>query len=262
AQHDVCRQAAGTAPREFLSLEHRPEEIHAWGQTLRTRFHGHPVAVCLELTQGPLVSALRHDDCLVLCPVTPLTGAKDRAACPPSRAKDAPTDAARQVEILLKHRDKLTPLRPQSPTRCALAQLVEHRRRLVGDTVRLTNRLPSALKNSFPQGLQWFPDKDTAICGDVLSRWPTLKAAPRARRTTLDGCFPAHPVRAADGMTTLIEASKSARALSTDDGVMAPNVLLVPARVAPLRVTLPAIADCDTAIAQRAQDHPDCPVFD
>ena len=98
AQHDVCLQAAGTAHREFLSLEQSPEAIHAWGQTLRTRFHGQPVAVCLALTKGPIVSALRHDDCLVLFPVHPLTVAQYRAALTPSRATEDPTDAALQVE--------------------------------------------------------------------------------------------------------------------------------------------------------------------
>jgi hypothetical protein len=52
AKHDVCLQAAGTAPREFLSLEQSPEALHAWVQTLRTRFNGQPVAVCLELNKG------------------------------------------------------------------------------------------------------------------------------------------------------------------------------------------------------------------
>ena len=131
AKHDVCLQAAGTAPREFLSLEHSPEAIHAWVQTLRTRFNGQPVAVCLELTKGPIVPALRNYDFLVLFPVNPLTVAKYREAFTPSRAKDDPTDAELQVDILLKHRDKLTPLSPQSPAMRALAQLVEHRRRLV-----------------------------------------------------------------------------------------------------------------------------------
>ena len=59
AKHDVCLQATGTARREFLSFEHRPEAIDAWVQTLRTRFHGHPVAVCLERKKGPIVSAWR-----------------------------------------------------------------------------------------------------------------------------------------------------------------------------------------------------------
>ena len=262
AKHDVCLQAAGTAQREFLRLEHSPEEISAWVQTLRTRFNGQPVAVCLELTKGPIVSALRNYDFLVLFPVNPLTVAKYREAFTPSRAKDDPTDAELQVELLLKHRDKLTPLSPQSPTMRALAQLVEHRRRLVGDKVRLTNRLTSALKNYFPHVLQWFQEKDTAIFCDFLSRWPTLKAAQLARRTTLEGFFRAHHVRSADVIITRIEAIKSARALTTDEGVIAPNVLLVHALVAQLRVTLQAIADFDKVIAHRAQDHPDFPLFD
>ena len=162
AKHDVCLQAAGTAQREFLSLDHSPEAINTWVQTLRTRFNGQPVAVCLELKKGPIVSALRTYDCLVLFPVNPLTVAKYREAFTPSRAKDDPTDAELQVEILLKHRDKLTPLRPQSPAMRALAQLVEHRRRLVGDKVCLTNRLTSALKNYFPQVLQWFSEKGSS----------------------------------------------------------------------------------------------------
>src|SRR5712691_2240812 len=58
AKHDVCLQAAGSARREFLVLEHRPEAIEAWVRTLRTRFNGQLVAVCLELNKGPIVSAL------------------------------------------------------------------------------------------------------------------------------------------------------------------------------------------------------------
>jgi len=262
AKHDICLQASGSAHREFLRLDHRPEAIDAWVQSLRTRFNGQPIAVCLELNKGPIVSALRQYEFLVLFPVNPLTVAKYREAFTPSRAKDDPTDAEPQVELLLKHRDKLTPLSPQSPTMRALAQLVEHRRRLVGDKVRLTNRLTSALKNYFPHVLQWFQEKDTAIFCDFLSRWPTLKAAQLARRTTLEDFFRAHHVRSADVITTRIEAIKNARALTTDDGVITPNVLLVQALVAQLRVTVQAIADFDSAIAQRAQDHPDFPLFD
>src|SRR5712691_11222660 len=223
AKHDVCIQAAGSARREFLVLEHRPEAIEAWVRTLRTRFNGQLVAVCLELNKGPIVSALRQYDFLVLFPVNPLTLARYREAFTPSGAKDDPTDAALQVELLLKHRDKLTPLAPQSPAMRALEQLVEHRRRLVGDKVRLTNRLTSALKNYFPHVLQWFQEKDTAIFCDFLSRWPTLKAAQLARRTTLEGFFRAHHVRSADVITTRIEAIKSAVALTTDEGVIIPQ---------------------------------------
>jgi hypothetical protein len=60
AKHDICLQATGTERREFMTLAHRPEAIDAWVCTRRTRFNGQPVAVCLALNKGPIVSARRH----------------------------------------------------------------------------------------------------------------------------------------------------------------------------------------------------------
>jgi transposase len=142
----------------------------------------------------------------------------------------------------------------------ALAPLVEHRRRLVGDKVRLTNRLTSALKNYFPHVLQWFDDKDPTIFCDFLAQWPPLKAVQLARRTTLEGCFRTHQVRYADVIDRRIRAIKSAIPLTTEEGIIAPTALLVQALVTQLRVTLHAIETFDNAIAQRAQSHPDFPL--
>jgi transposase len=261
AKHALCLQAAGTAKRERFQLEHTPEAIDAWVTTLRTRVNGQPVAVCLELDKGPLVSALRKYDFLVLFPINPLTLARYREAFTPSRAKDDPTDAELQLELLLTHRDKLQPLQPQSPTMRALAQLVEHRRRVVGDKVRITNRLTSTLKNYFPQVLQWFQEKDTRIFCDFLSRWPTLKAAQLARRSTLETFFRDHHVRTADVLATRLHAIKTATPLTTDEGVIAPNTRLVQTLASQLRVTLDAIEAFDQAMAPRAQHHPDFPLF-
>jgi transposase len=199
--------------------------------------------VCLELNKGPLVYALRKYKFLVLFPVDPVTLAKYREAFAPSRAKDDPTDAELQLELLLKHRDKLQPLIPRSARMRALEHLVEHRRRLVGDKVRLTNRLTATLNNYFPHALQWFDDKDTTLFCDFLTQWPTLKAAQLAHCTTLEHFFRAHHVRYATVIDTRIQA------------------LLVQALVAQLRVILQAIADFDHAITPRAQSHPDFPLF-
>ena len=261
AQHDVCLQAAGSTKRECCILEHTPEAIDAWVTTLRMRFNGQPIAVCLELNKGPLVSALRKYDFLVLFPLNPLTLARYREAFTPSRAKDDPTDAELQLELLLTHRDKLQPLQPQSPTMRALDQLVAHRRRVVNDKVRLTNRLTSTLKNYFPQVLQWFQDKDTHIFCDFLSRWPTLKAAQLARRSTLETFFRDHHVRSTDVIAQRLHAIKATTPLTTDEGVIAPHALLVQTLVNQLRVTLEAIETFDNAIAQRAHSHPDFPLF-
>ena len=127
--------------------------------TLRTRCNGHRMAVCLALHNGPLVSALRTSALLVLLPLHPLPLARYRQACPPSRATDAPTAAARQRERLLTHREKLQPLQPQSPPMRARAQLVAHRRRGVNDTVRITHRLTRTRQHACPQVLHWYQEK-------------------------------------------------------------------------------------------------------
>jgi transposase len=261
AQHDGCLQAAGSTQRACLQLEHTPEAIDAWVTTLRTRFHGHPVAVCRELHKGPLVFAWRTYDFLILFPLNPLTLARDRDAFTPRRAKDDPTDAARQLALLLTHRDTLQPLPPHSPAMRALEQLGEQRRRVVGDQVRRTHRRTSTLKNSFPQVRHWFPDKETPLLCAFLRRWPTLTAAPLARRSTLATCFRDHQVRSADVVAQRLHAITAATPLPTAEGVIAPHALLVQALVNQLRVPWAALATCDNAIAQRAQSHPDFPLF-
>ena len=139
-----------------------------------------------------MVSALRTDDSLVLFPLQPLTLARYRAAFPPSRATDDPTDAALQLALRRTQRDTLQPLNPQRPTRRALAPLVAPRRRVVGDPVRITHRLTRTRKHSFPHVLPWLQEKAPAIFGDVRRRWPTLKAGQRARRSPLATFFRAH----------------------------------------------------------------------
>ena len=76
APQAVCLQTAGSAKRADCPREHTPEAIDAWGTTLRTRFHSHPVAICLALHPGPLGSALRTYALLVLCPLHPRTLAR------------------------------------------------------------------------------------------------------------------------------------------------------------------------------------------
>jgi transposase len=261
AKHDICLQVAGTEHREFAVLEHRPECIDSWARTLRQRFNGQPIALALELDKGPIVSALRQHDCFVLFPVNPSTLAKYRETWTVSGAKDDPTDAELALELLTKHPERFKPLNPQSPEMRALEQLVEQRRCLVDDQTRITNRLTSALKNYFPQPLQWFNDKDTTLFCDFLARWPTLKALKLARRSTLERFFCQHHVRYPNVIEQRIQAIKSATPLTTDEGVIAPCSLLIQALVAQLRATLAAIETFNQAIDTRARAHPDFAIF-
>lgn len=67
-KHDVCLQCAGQQRREFGVLEHSVEAIDTGALGLRKRFAGRRIAIALELEQGPIVSALRQFDFIVLFP--------------------------------------------------------------------------------------------------------------------------------------------------------------------------------------------------
>ena len=94
------------------------------------------------------------------------------------------------VDLVQRHPEQCHPWTPERPEVRAQAALVEMRRRLVADKVRITNRLTAALKNYYPQVLEWFADRDTLLFCNFVERWPTLRAAQRARQSTLRHCCP------------------------------------------------------------------------
>lgn len=260
SKHDYCLQAAGATMRESGVLAHRPEAIAEWVTALQRRFPGR-IAVCLEIAKGPLVHALQRYPALVLFPVNPATLAKYREAFTPSGAKDDPSDAELALDLLLRHGDKVRPLCLESDPLRILAGLVEERRRLVDDRTRITNRLTGALKDYYPQALEWFADKDTALFCDFLSRWPTLPHVKRARRTVLVAFFREHHVRRTDLIETRIAAIRAAGSLTDDPAVIRPRQLLVQALVAQLRVSLQGIGQFDREIAAIAPTLPDYALF-
>jgi transposase len=261
-KHDICLLAIGSEKREFRVLVHQPKVIDEWAHSLRKRFAGKPIAVCLELAKGPIVYALQKYDCFVLFPINPATLAKYRQAFTPSHAKDDPSDAALALDFLLHHRDKLKRLKPQSEKLRKLMRLVEQRRRLVGDKTRFSNRLIDALKQYYPQALECFGDRDTAVFCDFLERWPTLKQAQQAHKTTLTAFFKAHRVPAATVIEKRIRILKEAMALTIDPAVIEPNQLLVSVLVDQLRVSIKAVARFDKEIQVLTHELPDAALFD
>jgi transposase len=156
--------------REQFIINHTPEALDEWVAKLRTRFAGQKIAVGLEQSRGPLIFALLKYDFLVLYPVNPTTLAKYREAFSPSRAKDDPRDVEYLVELLIYHRERLKPWLPDDEKTRTLQLLVEHRRRLVNDRTRISNRMTALLKSYFPQVLGWVDDVRTTLVCDFLMR--------------------------------------------------------------------------------------------
>jgi len=259
-KHDICLQAADSEQREFDCIPHQVEHIEEWALSIQQRFGG-SIAVALELSKGPIVYALQKYGFFVIFPINPATLAKYREAFTPSRAKDDPTDAELALDLLLRHPDRFKPLAPQSVEMRTLGALVEQRRLLVNDKIRITNRLRNALKQYYPQVLEWFVHIDTLLFCDFITRWPTLLQVKRARKNALEKFFHAHNMRRAHLLETRLQAIKLAAPLTLDEAVITPHKLLALVLTEQLRVTLQAIRRYDDAIAELAPQHPDYALF-
>ena len=260
SKHDVCIQAADSEQCEFGLVPHQVDQIEQWAHSLFQRYGG-PIAVALELSKGPIVYALQKYDFLVLFPINPLTLAKYREAFQPSRAKDDPTDAELALDLLRRHPERFEPLKPQSVEMRTLAFLVEQRRRLVNDKIRITNRLRHALKQYYPQTLEWFGQLDTPLFCNFITRWPTLIQAKRARPNTLVKFFHEHNMRFSQVIESRLKAIKAANPLTLDGAVITAHRLQAQILADQLRLMLLGLRRYDDEIAELAPQHPDYQLF-
>ena len=261
AKHDICLVEAVTGTQELCVVSHTPEALNVWARALRARFGGAQVAVCLEQSRGSLIYALLKYDFLVLYPINPQTLAKFREAFTPSRAKSDPTDAEFLVELLVHHRGRLKAWTPDDEKTRTLQLLVEHRRRLVGDQTRISNRLTALLKGYFPHVLQWFPDIRTTMVCDFLMRWSSLDHLKGVRRTTLEKFFREHHSQRTETVEKRLVAIKEAVPLTTDKAVINASVVMVKALAAQMQTTLATIKEFDSQIAELCQAHDDFDLF-
>ncbi|MBA6250800.1 IS110 family transposase [Colwellia sp. MB3u-55] len=261
-KHDICEHPNDTEKYHYSIIKSKPEALHEWAMSLKQRYPNQIIAVVCELKKGPLIYALSKYDHLVLFTINPSTVAKYRKAFTPSGAKDDPSDALLQVEILTLHMGKLNVIEPESAAMRALSQLVEYRRNLVQDSVDLSNKITAALKNYYPQALEWFKEKDTLIFCDFILKWPSLVHAQRAKKQTLLNFFNSHNSHYAQVNDARIMSIKNAMPLTEDTGVIEPNQLLVEVLIAQFKVLLKGIESLDKVIKKAYKAQNDKVIFD
>jgi transposase len=260
AKHDIYIESADGEVQEFDCISSRPESVAAWANELHQRFGG-PIAVAVELQKGPIVSALAKYDFLVLFPINPLTLARYREAFTPSRAKDDPTDAQLAVDLITRHPERVTPLKPQSVEMRKLMTLIEHRYTVLCDQGRVANRLGHALKAYYPQAFEWFREKNTVLFCDFLTEWPTLQQLKRARVSRVRRFFQSHNMRREAVIERRLEAIKTSLPLTEDEAVIEPYRLQVEVLIDQMRTTIEHLKRFDAAIAELTQQLPDYELF-
>jgi len=260
-KHAWALQAEGSRQIEEGKLVHTPEAIQEWAAGLQQRFPTGRVAVALESSRGPLVFALSQYEHLVLYPIHPTSAADYRKIFQPSGAKSDGVDATMHLDMLLRHRDKLRPLNPDTPETRALQLLSEDRRQLVDERTRLSNRLGADLKSYFPQLLDWFEDPYAPVGLDLLERWPTLEELQRAKPVTLRKFLREHGCRDEAKNDERLEAIRTGVTMTTDFAVITAGRAAAAAAVRLLRELAHSIREYDRQIEGLTQAHADYAIF-
>ena len=261
-KHAWCLQAAGATQRENGEVEHTPETVEAWVGQLCRRFGNRPIAVAVEQVKGALVFMLSKYELLHLFPVAPAMSASMRDALYPSGAKDDPRDAELLLDLLMKHRDKLRRLAPDSEATRRVQNLVEERRNLVDEKTAQTNRLTNHLKIYFPQMLGWFDRLDTELVCALLERWPTLEELQKVPPARLRTFFRKHRCRDQELIERRMVGIQQAIPATRDRAVIEAKSAVVKVSAQLIRSLARGIADLERKIEEAAAAHPDFFIFE
>ena len=99
---------------ESGDLNQTPEGVDAWATELGRRFGGRPIAIALDQSRGALLFMLTKYAHFVLYPIQPNTLVNYRRGFRPSGAKSDPSDATMLLDLLVRHREKLRRLNPDT----------------------------------------------------------------------------------------------------------------------------------------------------
>lgn len=271
-KHDVALQVPGSDDAEHFRLEHTPEAIGRWLRELEERFllhspagspaDGGKIGIAIETSRGPLVHALLEAPFVVIYPINPRALRRFREALYPSGAKDDEPDALLLLEILTKHRPFLEPWVPDDAEVRAMARLVVYRRSAVDMRTKLTQQLSAALKEYYPQALEWAGnDLTSPMACHFLQRWPTLEAAKRARPNTMRTFYTQHGSRSRRRIEERIGQMGEAKALTTDRAIIESSSLMVKLLAAQILSISEGIRELEEEIARRFQEHSDAFIF-
>ena len=261
-KHDLWLRPADGSKSEHLTLAQTPEDLHQCVAKMRQRFQGRPVAICLESSRGPVISAFLAYDFIVLFPINPKALKSYRAAFSVSGAKDDRSDAKLLEEYVRLHRDKLQALEPDTVLTRTLAGLVETRRQLVDERTRLVEQSHSVLKTYYPLAEQILGQQmNKPMAAEWLMRWPDLESLQKTRADVLRAFFFKHNSRSKKAIEERLQAIAKARALTTDPAIIAPARLRVIALASMLRPLHKMIAQLDQEIEAAMNAHPDAAIF-
>lgn len=155
------------------------------------------VVISIEVTHGPVVeSLLERGFCVYSVNPKQLDRFRDRFS--PSGAKDDRRDAQVLAEALRTDRRHLRRIRPQDPDITVLRELLRTREELVGERVRLVNRMRQLLWSYYPQFNEIISNSVRPWLVELWELIPTPTAARKIKRASVEKLLKHHGIRRID----------------------------------------------------------------
>ena len=246
---------------EQAKLDSSPEAVDEWAMALSHRFAGRPIAVALEQQRGAVVAILSKYAHLVLFPIPPSMLANYRASWAPSGAKSDPNDAALLLDILVKHRDRLKALCPDTVETRTLQLLTEDRRKRVDQITAWSNELTSTIKQVFPQLIKLFDDMKAPVVCDLLEKWPTLEKLQKASKATVEKFLVEHNCRDRARNEQRLEIISKSIPATKDQALLEATGMSIKYLTGMIRAARSSIVCYDKRINEIAQAHADYKIF-
>ncbi len=260
--HAIALRDTASGNLEESTLHNDPAAIAQWVNELKDRYQGRDIAICVQLSRGALVSQLAAFDFIHLYPLNPMMSAFFRKAFTPSGAKDDPSDARRHLSILEHHIDQLKRWQPSSPIDQRLLLFCENRRKLVTLQVDLRNKITSALKDYFPQALDYVGDDVAAPMGCAfLLKWGDLTSLKRAKPETIRKFYYTHGSRSKARIEKRLKSIKQAQPVSEDPALVEPSRFYVQALAKQLQALCASIKAAESTLEETFQEHPDASLW-
>ena len=261
-QHEVwVRPVEGGKPQRVV-LEQSAEAVHEWVAQLRARFPEGRVALGIETSRGPVISALLAYDFIVIFPINPKALKDYRSCFAVSGAKNDRVDAPLIEEYVRLHGEKIKPLQPDDTLTRKLGGWSEGRRQLVDQRTALINQVQAQLKTYYPLALELLGRQfNTLMAAEFLILWPDLKTVQAAGEQKVRNFFYKHNSRSKKRMEARLLAIQNARALTSDAAIIEPARDLVRALAALLKSLHKAIQEFQEKTQQAMDAHPDANIF-
>jgi transposase len=257
-------QICDTATQEIKehTVKQDANALATWAENLQKRYPEQKIAIALEQSKGAVINFLMEYDFLVVYVVSPKLAATYRKAFKSSGAKDDGNDSGFILDILMRHRDKLCPWRPEDAQTKKLQILTEKRRNAVNERTRISNRLKAILKQYYPLALNVAGDTLYSVLAcTFLLRWSSFGSLKRARTKTIRDFYTKHGCRNNKAIEKRLKLIQQAKPLTSDKVIIETSVMEVKMLVGLILVLIKHIESYDTAINSLFPTHPDADIF-